>query len=313
MRARTVVILCVSVFAVLLFLLRNLFVWGYHVASDAHFTGSLGYKLRFDPNDENHQEEVKKFASEICGEPIAFDERDPLVYYNLWAERSEVRRFFLLSSSSNIVWVTIGSPQYLCSARFLVTMRVHDCFLPIPMYCTMSSNGKIESVKLLSRTRERPEAPPNMRPLMLGECAMGRLAPGEATKYRAVVPELGRHVNVETSGVREFEPHISQDDPGYWEELRKRTSPPDPEVSIERNGRVVQRCMEVARANAEADCPGSWSTVAEMGGGIFDITLKAPANIAVVYQLLVAWGDLDGRRCPDHWDLRSSNETRDSR
>jgi hypothetical protein len=223
----------------------------------------------------------------------------------------------MYSPFSNVVWVTIGSPRYLCSARYLVTMRQHDCFWPFA-YCNQYSYTAIESVKLLSRTRERPQAPPGVRPLMLGECAMGRLEPGESTKYRTVVPELGQYANIMAHGAEDFAP-MTRDETVAREERRKRmgvywwSNAPQPEVTVERNGKVVRRCAD--NADEDAPCPGLRSnTVLEPGGGIFDITLKAPADMPVVYKLAVAWGSSwHGQDCPYYWDLRDKSKTKDSR
>jgi hypothetical protein len=317
MRARSIVILCVSVFGLMLFVCRNLFQWGYWVEGDQQFSRDLAHNLEPKWNRE-HQENEQAFASEICGEPVAFDGDDPFVYYNLWTEQSESRHFFMYSPFSNVVWVTIGSPQYLCSARFRVTMRRHGCFWPFA-YCNESSYKAIESVRLLSRMRQRPQAPPGVRPLMLGECDMGRLEPGESTKYRTDIPELGQYANITVRGKDDFAP-MTHEEAAACEERRKRMGmkwwpiPPQPEVTIERNGKVVRRCSD--NADKDAPCPGiETDAVLELGGGIFDITLKAPANTPVVYELVVAWNSQHGRDCPEHWDLRdkSKNKNKSSR
>ncbi len=310
MKARSVVILCVSVFGLMLFLGRNLFQWGYWVEGDQQFSIDLSRNLEPEWN-RKHQENEQAFASEVCGEPVAFDGADPSVYYNLWTEQSESRHFFMYSPFSNVVWVTIGSPQYLCSARYLVTMRRHDCFWPFA-YCNQWSHTAIESVKLLSRTRERPQAPPGARPLLLGECAMGRLEPGESTKYRTEVPDFGQYLDVSAYGAREFAPSTPEEDTAYYEDMRRKgygwASPP-PDVTVERNGRFVGRCS----GEEGAPCPGGkGDTVLERGGGTFDVTLKAPTNTAVVYKLVVTWNSSHGRDCPHHWDLRDKSKNKSS-
>jgi hypothetical protein len=316
MKARSIVILSVSVFAMLLFVCRNLFQWGYWVEGYDQFSRDLSHNLEPESGNKEHQKKGQAFASEICGEPVAFDGADPFVYYTLWTEQTESRHFFMYSPFSNVVWGTIGSPQYLCSARFLVTMRQHGCFWPFA-YCNELSYTAIESVQLLSRTRQRPQAPPGVRPLMLGECAMGRLEPGESTKYRTEVPELGQYANIMARGAEEFAP-MTPEEAAVCEERRKRMgmkwwpSPPQPEVTVERNGKVVRRCAD--NADEDAPCPGLRSnTVLEPGGGTFDITLKAPVNMPVVYKLAVAWNLWGGQDCPDYWDLRDKSKNTSAR
>jgi hypothetical protein len=144
---------------------------------------------------------------------------------------------------------------------------------------------------------------------------MGRLEPGESTKYRTVVPELGQYVDITAHGVEEFAP-MTHEEAAACEERRKRMGmkwwprPPQPEVTVERNGRVVGRCS----GEEGAPCPGGkGDTVLERGGGTFDMTLKAPTNAAVAYKLIVTWNSWHGQDCPDHWDLRDKSKTKDSR
>ena len=146
---------------------------------------------------------------------------------------------------------------------------------------------------------------------------MGRLEPGESTRYRTDVPEFGQYVNITARGEEEFAP-MTHEETVACEERRKRMGmqwwpqPPQPEVTIERNGNVVRRCRD--NENEDAPCPGiETDSVLEAGGGIFDITLKAQANTPVVYELVVTWNSQHGRDCPQHWDLHDKSKTKDSR
>jgi hypothetical protein len=54
------------------------------------FSRDLSHNLEPESGNKEHQKKGQAFASEICGEPVAFDGADPFVYYTLWTEQDRV-------------------------------------------------------------------------------------------------------------------------------------------------------------------------------------------------------------------------------
>ncbi|MBN2574434.1 MAG: hypothetical protein JXP73_07700 [Deltaproteobacteria bacterium] len=257
--------------------------WGYWLETSEDFAQRIWRAKVAEANPT----ETERFVSEVCGEAVEFQQDDERFQFTVWADQSVVRHFFLRSSFSNVVWVTVASPDYICSARFDVTLKWDNCIYvqekgddvvgggsmrPDDIVCT-AGDLRIVKIRLLTRERKRPAAPPGVRPLMLGEPVLGKLAPGTSVRFRVVAPDLGQHVVIDGEPVGPTEPPSSE---GAFDRVT---------FSVEQNGQAVGLAGPPG-PRVEGLFPGA---VLGRGGGVFDITVRGPERGTGGFCLLVAW------------------------
>jgi hypothetical protein len=138
--------------------------------------------------------------------------------------------------------------------------------------CT-AGDLRIADIRLLTRERKRPDAPPGVQPLMLGERVLGRLSSGESARFRVIAPDVGQNVVIDAHPV-------GLTDPPPADELSDRVT-----FSVERNGQHID-LNGPPGAFDPALLPGA---AFAQGGGTFDITMHGPRHGSGSYCLAVTW------------------------
>jgi hypothetical protein len=102
---------------------RDPYVWGYWQEDGQVFSqGVLLEKI-----EEAPPAEAERFISELCGEPVRFRQGDETIQTEVWPDPTLVRHFLLSSPFASVVWVTVISPQYACSALADSGPSTADC------------------------------------------------------------------------------------------------------------------------------------------------------------------------------------------
>ncbi len=274
-----------GLFLLAFFPLRDPYVWGYWQEHGQVFS----QEVLVEKIEEASPAEAERFISEVCDEPVRFRQGDETIQTMVWPDPTLVRHFFLRSPFAGVVWVTVISPQYACSARFRVTLKWHRCSnKELDSEHTLASEGEDEptnkiictagdlrmtDIRLLARERRRSDAPPGMQPLMLGERVLGKLSSGESARFRAIAPDVGQNVVIDAHAVGFTYPPPA-------DELSDRVT-----FSVERNGQRIDLNGPPGKVDP-ALLPGA---AFAQGGGTFDITVHGPKHGTGSYCLVVTW------------------------
>jgi len=237
--------------------------WGYHVKK--------GITVAAGTVDEFHLYDDKAsaaLASEVCGENVpSFGYTQRNAWWIAMPEHKELRHFFIRSPFREVVWVGVGVEDKYCLARYEVIARDRGyvCWMPTRLLPYPWFNWvklvHVERRTLIERIA-RPRVPDGIKSLLPGECARGRIDPGQEFAYRVTVPRLGQPV--------EFE---------FYED---------------RFGEA--RLAMTVRAEDGREIPGILKTD-ENGGGTYDIVVNKPTAKAKHYRLQVNWSN-SGIPCP---------------
>lgn len=229
--------------------------WGWYRESGS----AMGDDFRdaFSHGGSYYRRNAVFYTTEICGDAEGFDVEDPSVHFVIFAEQ-EPRHFFYYSKYSTILRVGVGWKDRFCTARYFVSERrkggplwIPRQLFPYPFFLWFSDAYTVEQ-RLLERLPPPAKAPDGVRSLAPGQCATGEVPKGEAHRFQVHVPDFVRDV--------ELDPHLYCADGKDWSAI----------VEWTKDGR-----------------PLAWTHPPHVseGGGLYGITVRAPANENMAYSV----------------------------
>lgn len=231
------------------------------------------YVHRHHPNSED----FNRFASELCGAPVEYLPDDPASYEVYWGAPDEMEHVFRFQSYTGIVWMGVRAQGRYCLGRYQVTVKVmgRPWFKrPIPTRFDIyrQTGPEIENVVKSSRflgrySQESLDVPVGRAPFP-GECMQGILKAGESVSFKAMLPEIGRSVQILVGE-------------GVVHTLARSKEDQKLHVQIKRNGTVLPERM-LNEPAPERD--------RERAGGLYEVSLTAPVYTGIKYGLVIGFG-----------------------
>ncbi len=233
--------------------------WGYYQEDGAAMAGRL--EPTFNVSKEYQIKRATDFVSDVCGDAEGFDIKDPTLQSVAMPEQAVVEHFFYYGKYSNVIWLGLGWKDRFCLARYLVVDR-RDAYLhwlptqlfPYPFVPLVPGTKRLEE-RLLDRLPPPPKAPEGVRSLLPGQCVTGELAKGQTARFQVQMRNFGQKIGLDAK----LECTYGKDFAAL--------------VRWTKNGRPI------AGLTDESD-----------GGGLYQITLRAPATEAKPYTVGVFWG-----------------------
>jgi hypothetical protein len=234
--------------------------WGYY-REDGVGMGS-NISTIFKADSDYWAKQAPPLAAEVCGDAEGFDVNDSSLQWTTMPEQSVVKHFFFYSKYSNIIWLGVGWNDRFCLARYLVTDRRERGLYPFPIqlfpypfFPWFSSHSHNVELRLIERLPPPPTAPEGVRSLLPGQCVTGEIAKGETARFQVQVPNFDQKIGLDAK----LECIYGKDFAAL--------------VEWSKNGRAI------AGLKDESD-----------GGGLYQITLRAPTTEAKPYSVGVFWG-----------------------
>jgi hypothetical protein len=233
--------------------------WGYYREDGAEMASFLGNT--FDASTEYWIKRATDLATEDCGDAEGFDVNDPTLQWTAMPEQAVAKHFFRLSNYSNVIWLGVGWKKRYCLGRYLVTdtreiglSPFPTQLFPYPFFPWTSLPTRVNQ-RLLDRLSPPPKPPEGFQTLLPGQCVTGEIAKGETARFQVQVPYFGQKIGLDAK----LECMYGKD----FEAL----------VGWSKNGRPIAGLID------ESD-----------GGGLYQITLRAPTTEAKPYTVGVFWG-----------------------
>jgi hypothetical protein len=232
--------------------------WGWYRESGSAMGEEFWHAFH---NAEWHAEESAPYAAEVCP---GVDVRDPSRHFAIMPEQEEVKHFFYYSKYSNIIRVGLGTKDRYCTARYFISERrkggplwIPRQLFPYPFFLWFSDAYTVER-RFLDHLPPPPEVPDGIRALAPGQCAAGEVSKGEAHRFEVRVPDFGQTVRL----YNDLYCAYGKD----WSAI----------VEWTKDGRTIPR-PRTGRFESE-------------GGGLYRITVRAPASEEMAYSVGVLWG-----------------------
>jgi hypothetical protein len=245
--------------------------WGYYREDGATMAGRS--IPTFHESEEPNSKWAIDLATEVCGDAEGFDTQDPTLHSVAMPEQAMVEHLFYYGRYTNVIWFGLGWKDRFCLARYLVAERRDASLYWMPtqlfpyLFVPLVPHTKRLEDRLLERLPPPPKAPEGVRSLLPGQCVTGELAKGETARFQVQMPYFGQRIGLDV----DLECVYETDYEGL--------------VGWTRNGNPI-----------------AGLTDASNGGGLYQITLRAPTTEAKPYIVGVFWGVRD-HRChrPKGW------------
>jgi hypothetical protein len=245
--------------------------WGYYRENGLEMANPP--RAAFKADSEYWAKQDGPLAAQVCGDAEGFDVNDPSLQWIGMPEQAVVKHFFYYSKYSNVIWLGVGWKDRFCLARYLVVNEKERDISPLPTqlfpypFFPWFPHTKGVEERLIERLRSAPNAPEGVRSLFPGQCVTGDLAKGETARFQVQMPYFGQKIKLDVSLQ-----YVCQKDFSGLVEWTK-------------NGRPVVGLTDESH-----------------GGGLYQITLRAPVTEAKLYVVGVFWGVQDfGCRRPKGW------------